>query len=74
MTSPKDEYPYIVLWGRYLGSYDYYIEQEVAQAKKDNAPKNATFTDSTGRWHTFDEVKNPSTIEWFAQNMKKGKK
>jgi hypothetical protein len=48
--------PYVTAWGRYLGSRDYYIEEQVAQAVVDGAPKDAIFKDTEGVWHTLADL------------------
>lgn len=72
----RDKYKYIVLWGQYLRSFDYYINMQVELAEKDGAPENAIFKDSrNGQWHTFDMVVNPVTLQWFKnKGVEKGKK
>jgi hypothetical protein len=52
-THREQPYPYVKSWGRYLGSRDYYIEEQVAQAVVDGAPKDAIFKDTEGVWHTL---------------------
>lgn len=59
----KADYPYIVAWGRMMGSFNYYIEAEVAQAAEDGAPRNAIYKRGDV-WKTFDEVTNPSSREY----------
>jgi hypothetical protein len=49
----KQPYPYVTSWGRYLGSRDRYIEEQVAQAVVDGAPTDAIFKDTDGVWHTL---------------------
>jgi len=71
----RDKYKYIVLWGKYLRSYDYYIDMQVGLAEEDNAPRNAIFKDHDGQWHTFDMVVNPIALHWFKANgVEKGAK
>jgi hypothetical protein len=52
----KQPYPHVTAWGRYLGTRDYYIEEQVAQAVVDGAPKGAIFKDTEGVWHTLAEL------------------
>lgn len=35
------QYPWIVAWGRYLGSFDYFITAELERARADSAPRTA---------------------------------
>ena len=52
-------YPYIRMWGISLGSFEYYIENQVLSAKNEDAPSKAVFKDSaSGTWITIDEVTN----------------
>lgn len=57
----RNEYPWIVAWGRMLGSYPYYIDQQVAQARHDGAPNTAIYKDSTGTWQTTDDITSELT-------------
>jgi hypothetical protein len=50
------DYRYIRLWGRKLGSYDYYITAQQEKAALENAPKDAIFKrHGTEEWATADE-------------------
>lgn len=51
------DYKYIRAWGAYMGSFDYYVNDQVAQARKDNAPEDAIYC-RDGKWATFSGVKN----------------
>lgn len=52
-----NNYEYIRAWGRMMGSYSYYITEQVERAKNDNAPSNSVyFGYSENRWITFDEI------------------
>jgi hypothetical protein len=59
------KYPWIVKYGRMLGSYDYYIDNQVERAEATNAPVNAIHEQTavggerTGKWATIDDVINP---------------
>ena len=39
------DYIYIRAWGQYMGSYAYYIRDQVATAHEDKAPGNAIYKD-----------------------------
>lgn len=57
---------FIVAWGRYLDSKDYYIQDQLDRAMNDNAPLDAIYkgTDKvTGeeRWFTVEEVQDEGT-------------
>ena len=61
----------IVRWGRFLGSHDYYIQDQCDLAKKENAPLNAIYPNHRhggrhrpeDRWATTDDVTNPRARE-----------
>ena len=56
-------YPYIRAWGRYLGSFNYYIEDQVALARAEDAPDDALYKASlTGRWVRFYECTNQHAV------------
>lgn len=62
------EYPYIVAWGQMMGSYRYYVVNQVRQAKEDNAPpravyKNKDHAESKTGWVTIDECCKPTQYE-----------
>ena len=62
MANTGYRYPSIRAWGKYLGSYAYYIEEQVRKAQDDDAPLNAIYFGGTGpepRWITADEITNP---------------
>lgn len=55
------DYKYIRAWGQMLGSFDYYINAQVEQARQDNAPQTATYRREDGTWATFEEVLRDDT-------------
>lgn len=62
------EYPYIVWWGKSLGSYSSYILDQCAKAKRDGAPRTAIYEESspsgkTGKWRTIHTITNEATLE-----------
>jgi len=59
------EYKAIALWGKYTGSYQYYIENQQNQAALDNAPISAIYRNQDGTWSTVDEVKNVELKAWL---------
>lgn len=61
MEGIKDHgYRYIVLWGRLLGSFDYYIQWECNRAKADNAPMTAIYREhESDEWQVAENVTNP---------------
>lgn len=44
------KFPYILAWGRMLGSRDYYIANELIEAQQDNAPKDALYQREDSTW------------------------
>jgi hypothetical protein len=53
-------YPWIVKWGRLMGSYQYYIDGQIEAARQSDAPDNAIYHDGE-RWQTTDDVTSPAT-------------
>lgn len=50
----KKQYPYIQAWGTYMGSHQYYIDNQMDDAADDNAPDDAYRKNSTtGKWETY---------------------
>ena len=54
------DYEWIRKWGRFLGSYKYYIDDEVARARADHAPQNAIYKHD-GKWYTTDSIISQTT-------------
>lgn len=52
------DYLAIRLWGQKLGSYGYYIEDQVNQARKDNAPQDAIYKRDNGTWARLSDIKD----------------
>jgi hypothetical protein len=50
-----------------LGSYNYYIENEQAQAAEDMAPLNAIYKRESGEWCTADDIKSPERKQEIEQ-------
>lgn len=50
------DYQWIRKWGKFVGSFNYYIEDQVAEARKDNAPQTAICKDMNGHWSTIDDI------------------
>lgn len=48
-------YPYIQAWGKHMGSFDYYIEAQIEEAREDNAPPTACYK-SGGVWTTVEGI------------------
>lgn len=72
--SKHDDYPAIVAWGRMMGSRPYYVEDEIERARRDGAPRLATFrridpnTGATSGWAVLSEVTAPMTQLYFQEN------
>lgn len=69
------KYPYIVAWGKKLGSFGYYIENQCRQAEIDKAPaKSVYYSSSDKRWITIDECHTAtiSEIEEYIKGNKGG--
>jgi len=69
----KTDYPYIRVWGQYMGSGQYYIDGQVERARETNAPPTAIYERyepggiKTGTWSTADQIENTSTRYAFGQ-------
>lgn len=55
----RTDYPLIVEWGRIMGSYPYYVNNQLRKAEELNAPKNTIyFEHETGSPRTTDTMGN----------------
>ena len=54
------DYKYIRAWGHMMGSKDYYIQDQIEQARKDKAPQDAIYWDGL-RWHVLADVMRQDT-------------
>lgn len=61
----SNRFPYIIMWNRRLGSYQYYIEAQLEKADRLNAPGDTIYFDREDRPHTLREVKNLNVIKEF---------
>lgn len=61
---PRLDYPYIRAWGHYMGSQQYYIDDEVQRARDSKAPSSAIHIrqGSAARW----DGKSWATVEDIA--------
>jgi len=68
------DYLYIRAWGKLLGSFDYYIENEVCKARKDNAPQTAIYRNDDKTWQTVENVceETKRQVEAIVKEMVKG--
>jgi predicted DNA-binding transcriptional regulator YafY len=56
-------HPYIYAWCRMQGSFQYWIEDQLAIAERDQAPADAIYKSTTdGKWHTTRDIKNEETM------------
>ena len=68
------DYIMIRAWGAYMGSYAYFIRDQVAIAHEDKAPGNAIFKRDDGTWATIDDITNPTTrnqVDKLAANIQR---
>jgi hypothetical protein len=59
-------YLYIRAWGEMMGSRDWYVTDQIAIARRENAPADAVYkkvASEGGAWVSFSEVTNPHTID-----------
>lgn len=66
-----EKYPYIVWWGKSLGSFDYYIEAQLKLAEQTNAPVTATYRQQDGTWATIEGITNPNTRDQLVRWCKR---
>lgn len=70
MQYRPSDYRHIAAWGRYLGSYQYYIKDQQEQAALDNAPLDAVYyNNDQRRWVTLDEMAAPAR-QWLQECLK----
>jgi hypothetical protein len=55
------KYKHLMAWCQMMGSYQYYIDAQIEEATRDNAPEDAIFKDGKGVWHQYANVTNVST-------------
>lgn len=60
--NPKD-YVWIDVWGRMLGSFEYYRIGQQELAARENAPLTAIYQNARGKWVTAEEISSPSARE-----------
>ena len=58
----KYDYPYIRAWCQMMRVNQYYTEDQVALAQKENASEDALWRGISGKWHLFCEMseRNPN--------------
>jgi len=60
----QTKYQHLITWCVMMGSYQYYIDLQIAKAEELNAPENTIYF-SGNTPVTFNEVSNGSTIRYF---------
>lgn len=50
------DYKHIAAWGRFMGSFAEYIEDEQRRAADSDAPLNAVYQNADGTWETINGV------------------
>lgn len=72
--SNSKPYDHLRAWCAMMGSYPYYVRDQIELARREDAPDDAIYRDSsTGRWVTFSEVTNPSTIKTITERVEKAR-
>ncbi|EWM19623.1 hypothetical protein [Kutzneria sp. 744] len=61
MPPQNNDYPYVRAWGDLMGSYSYFINDQVMRARADGAPANATHRRHDGTWATTDDILRSDT-------------
>jgi hypothetical protein len=64
------KYPYIVAWGKMLGSFESYIEDHLITAELEQAPATAIYSMAEGGWKTISDVTNEHTAEYCRSYVK----
>lgn len=59
MNHPKD-YKHIRAWGKFMGSYEYYIQNQQNEAADDQAPLDAIYKRGE-KWTLYSEVESETT-------------
>jgi hypothetical protein len=52
-----------------MGSYPYYIQDQITEARKDSAPHDAIYKNDDGSWATFNEIKRADTKALIAKTV-----
>lgn len=67
-------HPYVVAWCRYMGSKNYWIEDQLEKAGRESAPETAIYRKQEGGWVTLEELQNEplqqALVEYVAQLQK----
>jgi hypothetical protein len=54
------DYICIRAWGAHMGSFPYYIRDQITIAHEDKAPGNAIYKRDDGTWATIDDITDKS--------------
>lgn len=52
----REAYPFIQAWGEYMGSFPYYIEDQLYLAHHDDAPADALSRNNDGTWDRWGDI------------------
>lgn len=61
------DYKYIRAWGKMLGSFPSFIDNEVRRACEENAPATAIHKKASGEWATFEGIASQETKDRIAE-------
>lgn len=56
LENVKQDYPWIKKWGKFMGSFKYYVDEQLSIAQKDNAPTDAIYKDIRGTWQRTSDI------------------
>jgi hypothetical protein len=66
-----NSYQYIRAWGQIEHSSEFYINDQIALARKENAPADAMWRGRSGKWHCLSEMAarnhNKALVEAYAK-------
>lgn len=70
-----NSYKHIRAWGKFMGSFEYYVRAEQRKAAADGAPLDVVYySTSENRWVQFTEVAEDSPAKaWVLKFLKEGK-
>lgn len=61
MARKTFDFPYIRAWGHMMGSFQYYIDEQLRKAREDGAPETAIYRNDDGSWCTWEGIKSEHT-------------
>lgn len=68
------DYPYIRAWNRLMNATSDVIENEVAAARKENAPPTSVYKRKDGVWEIFEGIVRGETKQQLAELVAKMEK